>query len=661
MASGRIKEIDFLRGIAMLLVIGGHSLWPWQKSLMAFHMPLFFFLSGITLSLKAPKPFWSYLRTRFVRLIVPYFLFEIICLLLTMALCWIKGEDLDLTRAILDRLIGRQSRGEAAHTGFTLRFWFLPAVFWALLMLYPVVRYVRTIPGKALCMAGFFLLGYADYHFLPGVKPEFTDISITAAGFVLAGDIFAGRIIPYLKGKASLRDLLPFAAGVGLLALGNDLNPEPVRFFIKEYGHYGWMMVGGAGGILATVAACKYLYRIPGFGRGMTCEIGRLSLPIFPIHLIVLYGLDHLGITSWVVFFALSTPLSLLIADFLRCYFPVLAGEPRRFPVRSLLHKSLYKLNDIVTRKHPAPKTWQRPDIPAQQSSDMIRALLESPSPCMIARYGSTELYCLSNYLGIRQGWKNAPGFVRGTAEPWWWAPERVENMRDYSGFFPITKKAIERFCEMMLENSRELDLLASWLEKEQNLEGLLAGKPRIFLPYMEPWYAARPWTSALEGKRVLVVHPFAEQIASQYATKRGKLFSNPDILPEFSLRTVKAVQSLGGSNGQGFSSWFEALEWMEKEMDKEDYDIALIGCGAYGFPLAAHAKRSGRKAVHMGGALQLLFGIKGNRWEDPMYGVREWGLPEGLYTKMFNDYWVKPDSSARPANAAQVEGACYW
>ena len=70
-------------------------------------------------------------------------------------------------------------------------------------------------------------------------------------------------------------------------------------------------------------------------------------------------------------------------------------------------------------------------------------------------------------------------------------------------------------------------------------------------------------------------------------------------------------------------------------------------------------AKR--KKAIHMGGATQLLFGIKGNRWEDPMYGVKEWGLPAGFYPKMFNEYWIKPGEEGRPKNAEQVEGACYW
>ena len=42
-----------------------------------------------------------------------------------------------------------------------------------------------------------------------------------------------------------------------------------------------------------------------------------------------------------------------------------------------------------------------------------------------------------------------------------------------------------------------------------------------------------------------------------------------------------------------------------------KNFDIALIGCGAYGFPLAAFVKGIGKKAVHIGGPLQLFFGIK--------------------------------------------------
>lgn len=158
----------------------------------------------------------------------------------------------------------------------------------------------------------------------------------------------------------------------------------------------------------------------------------------------------------------------------------------------------------------------------------------------------------------------------------------------------------------------------------------------------------------------MLVVHPFAKSILSQYRN-RNKLFANPDVLPDFaSLEVIPAVQSIGQGDAR-FQDWFEALEWMKKEIDASDYDVCLIGCGAYGFPLAAHVKRAGKKAIHLGGALQLLFGIKGKRWEDPEYGVKEWGIPHGQYSNLMNEYWVRPSHDETPQGATKVEGGCYW
>lgn len=112
---------------------------------------------------------------------------------------------------------------------------------------------------------------------------------------------------------------------------------------------------------------------------------------------------------------------------------------------------------------------------------------------------------------------------------------------------------------------------------------------------YLDPYWSKEPWSRVLANKNILVIHPFAETIQSQYL-KREYLFKNPNILPPFkTLTVIKAVQSLGGENN-GFKDWFEALEYMKGEIDKCEFDICLIGCGAYGFPLAAHVKRIGKK-----------------------------------------------------------------
>lgn len=234
-----------------------------------------------------------------------------------------------------------------------------------------------------------------------------------------------------------------------------------------------------------------------------------------------------------------------------------------------------------------------------------------------------------------------------------------MTQMQNWSGFFPPTIENLERFCEMMLVDSKSIDVLISWLDDEPRLKDIIGGKPKIQGLFIDPFWTKRPWTKALQGKNVLVVHPFAELIKRQYKERRLDLFVNKDILPEFNLHTVQAVQSLGGES-HGFTSWFEALNYMKGEIDSIDYDICLLGCGAYGFPLAAHVKRSGKKAVHVGGSLQLFFGIKGNRWENPKYGECELGK-QGCYPSLFNDKWVKPGKTELSVNSKQVENGCYW
>lgn len=70
---------------------------------------------------------------------------------------------------------------------------------------------------------------------------------------------------------------------------------------------------------------------------------------------------------------------------------------------------------------------------------------------------------------------------------------------------------------------------------------------------------------------------------------------------------------------------------------------------------MAAHVKRSGKKGFHLGGSLQLLFGISGKRWENANYNSHY------NYAQLMNEHWVKPGDEEKPVDAIQVEGACYW
>ena len=52
--------------------------------------------------------------------------------------------------------------------------------------------------------------------------------------------------------------------------------------------------------------------------------------------------------------------------------------------------------------------------------SEVIYQLLETKKPCMIARFGSTELYALTNYLGIIAPNHSIWKYIQGKQSEWW-------------------------------------------------------------------------------------------------------------------------------------------------------------------------------------------------------------------------------------------------
>ena len=302
---------------------------------------------------------------------------------------------------------------------------------------------------------------------------------------------------------------------------------------------------------------------------------------------------------------------------------------------------------------------YERPKLDYLQGLDsanqLLYNLLSDNHPCMIARFGSYELYTVINYLYVT-GEKTVSilDYIRGRGWEWWWNKHTLENMTNNAGFWPATEENASRYAELCLADSCQADVLGSYTGNEYMIIDYL--KNATFVPFfnLEPFFCKYPWTRALKGKKVLVVHPFTDTITRQYANNRNRIFANPHLLPEFDLKTFRAVQSLGGN--EQFGNWFQALDYMKDGIDQIDYDIAIIGCGAYGFNLAAHIKRMGKKAIHFGGATQLLFGIIGSRWEIPN---QEW-YKHGNYPDLMNEYWCRPDGIEQTKALKQVENACY-
>ena len=309
------------------------------------------------------------------------------------------------------------------------------------------------------------------------------------------------------------------------------------------------------------------------------------------------------------------------------------------------LVKTLYKFTATRILKIQMPITnsiGKRKVMDLEETSEFIQKGILSGKPFMVARYGGCENDIIASYnihLNI-----NVPV-----------SQKKFEYLCTNAGFFPRDITLVEKYVNIMEESAGSVDLLAiwNWMLEDYIVEKDAPNAQLTFLGSIEPWFSKNPWSKALKGKKVLVVHPFSETIASQYKKREILFANNLDILPEFDLQVYKSVQSIAGNIPAEFRTWFDALEKMKNDIEKIDFDVAIIGCGAYGFPLAHYVKKMGKQAVHLAGATQLLFGIKGSRWEQGAYA--------DLFKDIFNENWVRPSENEKINQSETIEGACYW
>ena len=276
----------------------------------------------------------------------------------------------------------------------------------------------------------------------------------------------------------------------------------------------------------------------------------------------------------------------------------------------------------------------------AEEINNCIKDMILSGNPFLAGRFGATELFCVRTFdFEVESKYDKV-----------------LSQMENWSGFFPSKKELGDKFKNLMLDLLPEANVMGIWMLPFEEYYLNSYGNKQLKTTYLldlEPWSSPeKPWSAALKGKKVLVIHPFKETIERQYK-RREEIFPGTDILPKFELITLKAVQTVAGEEDNRFSTWFDALEWMYQEAMKIDFDVAIIGCGAYGFPLAAKLKQAGKQAIHLAGATQLLFGIKGKRWEE--------NTAFSYVQKFFNDAWVYPSDEDKPKEASKVENGCYW
>jgi hypothetical protein len=289
---------------------------------------------------------------------------------------------------------------------------------------------------------------------------------------------------------------------------------------------------------------------------------------------------------------------------------------------------------------------------------ELVRAV-ETGFPYAAGKLGTSELDALCWYITHRQ---NKIQSAR-TAYPLHVFRHMVVN----AGLFPARPDVIDAWCEHMFRVVLPtMDLMVEWnptykLHEHYFLETHAPHSKRTVLRALEPYYeddlSARYTLAIPSGSKVAIISPFFDTILEQ-GPKLHTIWPDKPMWNEsitcipiqtfFSpLVTSLPTQQWPGAAG---TCWEAACDMIVDKVRAVGAKYALVGCGALSLPIVAALKTVGCIAIHTGGATQIMFGIKGRRWDN-----------HGVISKFYNDSWIRPAHHEIPEKSAAIENGCYF
>lgn len=307
--TGFLPVVSMVKGIAIILVVTGHSL-PYDNGfrnyIYMFHVPLFFFVSGYCFKEKYLDDVLTFVRQRVKGLWLPFVKYGVPMVLLHNVFCrlHVYGPLCDVAPYTLPQMV------KAVLKQFVMSgaepmlgaYWFLNTLFGASLLFYACRRWTGAKWGLAILTAGtavsLLLVPYAD-----AVRIVFR--MFFAGAYMTLGHLFAEMSF----GTKGVRGMAVIAAlgtmvGVGAVFLPHEMTDATLPTMLP-------CMAVAVAGILMLWGICQWLLsmssRLVTGLSAMLEYIGNRTLKVLTWHflcfkvvtllIILLYGLpiEHLS------------------------------------------------------------------------------------------------------------------------------------------------------------------------------------------------------------------------------------------------------------------------------------------------------------------------------------------------------------------------------
>lgn len=285
MQTERVGWIDIARGIGIIFIIYAHMLGShdFRYLFYSFHIPLFFFLSGVVYDHRKYVNFLSFLKKSAGRLLVPYLIFALFSFCLwAVGLKNLNFFSPEFIKQFLSIFYANSNNGLMV---FNDVLWFLPTLFVTRILFAVIAGFSLKTKTLIFILFSFSVFGYLFSIFAANIKLPFgAETAFSAVAFYGAGFLWS-----HSEKLKALFFKYKYFLFVSLLIVGAYISTIDFSIYgrqidmrLNHLNDYFSFYIAAFSGIFAWISFSVILKK-----NSLLEKIGRNSLILFAWHPIV--------------------------------------------------------------------------------------------------------------------------------------------------------------------------------------------------------------------------------------------------------------------------------------------------------------------------------------------------------------------------------------